>query len=124
MELPTELRLMIYEEVFQDVLSGCPLSYPLRPGWYECHYIATKRRLKRVLALGHTSHTFNAESIGIHKKLVAAMKSSIYEMLDEHKQCCRRASEVGEHVLSVTADARGRLRELKSMEKLLRNRRW
>jgi hypothetical protein len=32
MELPTELRLMIYEEVFQDVLSGCPLSYPLRPG--------------------------------------------------------------------------------------------
>lgn len=75
MELPKELRLIIYEFVFKDILSGPPLRYPLRPYGYDFHTPVMKRRLKRVLALVHTSHSFNTESIGIGRRLVAALRS-------------------------------------------------
>jgi hypothetical protein len=95
-ELPKELRPIIYKFVFQDTLGGPPLRYPLRPYGCGFHEPVMKCCLKRVLALVHISHSFNAESSVIGRRLVATLRSSAQDEYDEHKELHRQAGELGE----------------------------
>lgn len=123
MELPKEMCLMIYEFVFQDILNGVsPVRYPSRPGENAALKVAMRDRLRRVLALVHTSHTFHTESIGVGQKLVAAFRASIKDGFDG--SWYRRPGEEGDQVISATMDAKRRLRELKSMKLLSYDRHW
>jgi hypothetical protein len=133
MELPKELRLIIYEFVFHDILSGIATLYPPRTP-RKRHLdqeeapdllppkAARKDRAKRVLALIHACHAFHAESIGIGTKLVAALKSSINDEVEAHEKWLKQPGVAGGCVHMGTTDFRRQLRELRSMKKLLCNR--
>jgi len=123
MELPKELRLMIYEFVFQDILNEISAPhYPLRPGEYDVRKPAMRDRLRRVLALIHTSHAFHAESRRIGRKLVSACKAYVKDGFDGARY--KRRGEMGGGRVRATIHAKRRLRELRSMRKLLCNRHW
>ena len=123
MDLPKEMRLMIYALVFQDILNEIsPLPYPLRPGEYDTRKPGMRDRLRRVLALVHTSHTIHVESRRHGRKLVAARKAYVKDGFDG--AFYKRPGEMGGGILMATIVAKRRLRELESMKKLLYNRHW
>ena len=80
MKLPKELRLMIHESLFQDILNDISnLRYPGDgPSDEAAHETTMQHHLKRSLALAHTSRKLRAESLQLCSKLAETLAVSLW----------------------------------------------
>jgi hypothetical protein len=130
MQLPKEMRLMIYELIFQDILNDTFIPRFRQKKKKRLHKkkvhdptvncsAESSRSLERSLALAHTSRAFRAESRDVGEKLVAALTSSIIDGFDEWGLYMLGA---GMGTLDATLEAMRQLCELMRIEDLLYQR--
>jgi hypothetical protein len=84
MKLPEELRLMICESVFQDILNDASmLRFPEGADEEAAHRLTMQSYLKKLLASARTSRAFRAESSRVRTKLTLALMPSTYNEVGE-----------------------------------------